>query len=286
MQLRAKHNLQTSLRFTSILIVMSIFFSMVGCGIRITSPPDGSQYEPGAQIELKARRLIGASSAHDFEWSSSLDGDLGSGDALLTPDPSTGIGSLSAGEHTIKAEHPGLFIWHKWRDHINLTVSDVSCDTPDTSGLPILTYNEGLTTILRGIEIDSIASSRLGISPGYYRVREFRVSGSPSEKAKTLNIEKAYAEMFTGPSTLPKRDEEWVFSVIEVEEWTSERRKFKSYDFHGHTFEYELTMDSANNCWDTKASIDCIEVRLSTQTYTTGTLNTCNWESESPWTTP
>lgn len=284
--IQAMYYYLTSKRSGSKIIAIGIMaLSISGCGIKITSPPDNSEYVQGVQIELKARRLLGASSVHDFEWSSSIDGNLGTGDDLIIPDLSVGRGPLSEGHHVIQAEHSGLFIWHSWRDDVSLTVT--SCKTPDTKGLPVLTYNEGLATVLRGVEIKAGAvSNLLGVPPGYYRIREFRVWGLPEEKVKTLNIKKAYGEMAVGSSTLPKRDEEWVFSVIEENEWTPEHRNFKAYDFHGHTFEYEITLDSANNCWNTKASIDCVEVPMSTQTYTTGTLNTCNWDSESPWTTP
>lgn len=172
-----------------------------------------------------------------------------------------------------------------WLDNICFNPAIRSCGTPDTDDLPVFAYNEGLATVLRGIEINTVAASELGVPAGYYRIREFRVWGAPEEKAKTFNILKPYAEMAIGASTLPVRDEEWVFSVIAVDDWEAHHRKYKGYDFHDHTFEYELTFDDANSCWETAARIDCVEVRLSTHTYLGETLNTCGWTSEPPWTT-
>ena len=159
-----------------------------------------------------------------------------------------------------------------------------SCSTPNTGNLPVITYNEGLATILRGVNIDTAAASKIGVPAGYYRIREFRVAGAPADKAKTINILLPYAEMFSGSSTLPVRDQEWVFSVVAVNDFEPHHRVYKAYDFNGHTFEYELTFDEANSCWNTAASIDCVEVQLSTKQYTSETLNSCGWTTEPPWT--
>jgi hypothetical protein len=117
---------------SSSLVAVTIFsFTILsGCGIKITSPPDGSQFRQGDTVRLKAVRKIGASSIHDFEWSSSIDGHLGTGDELLVTAQAAGGGPLSPSQHTITAEHPGLFIWHKWRDSLSVTV--VECTEADS----------------------------------------------------------------------------------------------------------------------------------------------------------
>lgn len=158
---------------------------------------------------------------------------------------------------------------------------------PNTTGLTNFEYNEGLAAILRGVLIDEAAAQDLNVAPGYYRIREFRVSGQPSEKVKVLNIEKNYGEMAVGQSTLPRRNEPWVFSIIVKDEWSPNRRTFTAKDYYGHAFRYEIELDSASSCWKVlSVLLDCAKVALSTQTYTTGVLNTCDWSSEPPWTTP
>jgi hypothetical protein len=173
-----------------------------------------------------------------------------------------------------------------WLDNVCFNPGIASCGTPDTTGLPVYVYNEGLATVLRGVRIDAAASSQIGIPQGYYRLGEFRIWGAPQELVKTVHVLKQYGVYVTGASTLPQRDEEWVFSVVTLDDWEAERRRYKAYDFHGHTFEYAITFDPANSCWNTAAKIDCVDVALSTQTFTTAQLNTCGWTSEPPWTTP
>lgn len=123
-------------RFVSVCLALLI---VSGCGIRITAPPDGSQFAQEDQILLKGSRRLGAPSAHDFKWRSSIDGLLGSGDVLLIPDPAAGRGPLSVGQHTVTAKHPGIIPWLLWRDSISLTVvgclpakseSDVTTGSP------------------------------------------------------------------------------------------------------------------------------------------------------------
>ena len=155
----------------------------------------------------------------------------------------------------------------------------------DISGLQNYIYNEGLATVLRGILIDDNASQNLNISPGYYRIRQFRVQGEPDQKAIVLCITRSYYESAAGQSAFPEREHEWVFSVIE--EWTHDSSgvKFKSHDLHGHTLSLELEFGS--KCVNAIYShLDCVAVYISTQTYTTAQLNTCGWDSEPAWTEP
>jgi len=158
---------------------------------------------------------------------------------------------------------------------------------PDTSMLTIVEYNEGLASVLRGILLDETAARALNVAAGYYRIGEFRVGHQPEDQAKVLNIAKKYGERAAGQSTLPRRDETWVFSITDTNEWTPIRQAFTTRDYYGHTFRYEIEFDIAANCWKVlSAGLDCATVALSTQTYTTGVLNTCGWSSEPSWTTP
>ncbi len=156
----------------------------------------------------------------------------------------------------------------------------------DISGLSSFTYDEGLSTILRGLRINlGSPVMNLNIPEGYYRIREFRVWGQPNEKVVTLSIKKPYAELVTGSSILPKRQDEWVFSIIEEDTYNSNGRKFKGHDFHGHTLAFQI--DFGTGCSNVVyAKLDCVDVALSTQTYTTSQLNSCGWSSEPLWTTP
>lgn len=158
---------------------------------------------------------------------------------------------------------------------------------PDTTGLTNFEYNEGLATVLRGVSIDDTAAHMLNVSPGYYRIREFRVWTQPDERAKVLCIEKNYAEYATGESNLPTRDEPWVFTIIEEKDWSPYRRAFSAKDYYGHSFTYVIEFDLESDCWNVlTATLDCAKIELSTQTYTTSVLNTCGWSSEPPWTSP
>ncbi|MFW9780628.1 MAG: CARDB domain-containing protein [Candidatus Heimdallarchaeota archaeon] len=160
-----------------------------------------------------------------------------------------------------------------------------SVPLPDISGLPNYKYNEGLATVLRGIQIDDDVARNLNILPGYYHIREFRVSGQPSQKSITLSIQNDYYESVSGTSNLPERDHEWVFSNVLEDSHTSVGKKFFGLDLHGHTLSFEIQFGSP--CVNVVSSqLDCMDVNISTQTYTTGLLNTCGWTTEPVWTIP
>ena len=172
-----------------------------------------------------------------------------------------------------------------WIDNVCIYPLSQSCAAPVIEDLPILTYNEALATILRGIEIEDPVATQLGIAPGYYRIRHFRVWTQPDEWVITLSILKAYAAMAIGPSTLPTRDEEWVFSVIEEYEYNSSGFAFTGYDLHGHRLSFRVNF--GGECQDVERStLDCLPVRISTQGYLDNQLNSCGWNSEPGWTIP
>ncbi len=156
---------------------------------------------------------------------------------------------------------------------------------PDINTQPNYTYNEGLSTILRGILIDEDAASALDILAGYYRVREFRVWSDTSQRAIVLNIDKNYGELATGGGILPKQEEEWVFSIIELYEYNSSGWKFIGYDFHGHQLSFEIPFDYITCLNVILPQVDCIDVEISTETMS-GAISSCGWDSEPPWTIP
>lgn len=112
------------------LLMTAALVTVSGCGIKITVPPDDSSFAQGDTIRLKGTRRLGAPSAYDFKWSSSIDGSLGTGDEIFVPDASVGRGPLSEGEHNIAAKHPGFFSWFNWVDRIALTVTPADCPPP------------------------------------------------------------------------------------------------------------------------------------------------------------
>jgi hypothetical protein len=156
----------------------------------------------------------------------------------------------------------------------------------DTSTLQDFTYNEALASVLRGVRIDpGPAVQHLDIAPGYYRLREFRVLGQSNQRVVTLAVAKDYAEPASGPSTLPQRDEEWVFSIVDSSSYDPTGRTFEGADFFGHTLSFALQF-GATCTKVVRAKLDCVEVPLATQTFTTSQLNSCGWASEPPWTIP
>ncbi len=179
----------------------------------------------------------------------------------------------------VVAADPANLIQETNEDNNEITGSVV-----DISGLQNYIYNEGIATVLRGILIDDSASQNLNISPGYYRIRQFRVWDDPDQKAIVLCITRSYYESATGQSVFPEREHEWVFSVIEEWRHDSSGLKFKGHDFHGHTLSLELEFDS--KCVNVIFShLDCSEVRISTQNLSLQ-LNTCGWDTEPAWNEP
>ena len=123
--------------FASLTIAATALLALAGCGIEITAPDNGEVVQPGETVRFKAVRRLGASAIHDIGWTSSIDGDLGTGDEILVPDAAAGSSPLSTGDHTITAQQQGVFSWHSWRDSIRLAVggcvpaaSDVATGSP------------------------------------------------------------------------------------------------------------------------------------------------------------
>ncbi|MES2795980.1 MAG: hypothetical protein V4683_08445 [Bacteroidota bacterium] len=149
-----------------------------------------------------------------------------------------------------------------------------------------ITYNEMLATLYRGILIPKLTAGYLNTNNGmrgYYKIKEFRVFGSPTKKAIALSILKHYGEMAIGPSVLPQSNENWVFTNFLIDIWTSNYRKVEVKDNFNHLLKMEMTWNTANSCWDTIASINNRIVYVSTQTYLGQIPNTCNFVEE-PWT--
>jgi hypothetical protein len=155
----------------------------------------------------------------------------------------------------------------------------------DVSTVPLFTYDEAVTTILRGIQLDVPAAGELELVPGYYKISEHRVSDNPAERVIALHIFKRYFESFTGPSSPPRRDEAFVFSIIDQYEYDSTGIRFSGRDLHGHTLAFDIAFQPG--CMAVNSTqLNCTAPRLTTQTYTTGVLNTCGVTSEPPWSNP
>lgn len=155
----------------------------------------------------------------------------------------------------------------------------------DVSGLPVHTYNEALATILRGILLDNASAGELEIAPGYYKISEHRVSGMPNESVIALHIFKNYYESATGTSAPPRRDEPFVFSIIDRDQYDPTGRHFTGRDFHGHTLKFDIAFQGA--CFAvTSVELNCTTPGLTVQTYASQELHTCGVTSEPPWSPP
>ncbi len=151
-------------------------------------------------------------------------------------------------------------------------------------------YDEELFTTLRGILIDSSLAAKLGIYSGYYRVSMWRKWNEPDKTAIVLSINKWYGVAATGwPFVIPKKNEEWVFSEIELFEYGYGFR-FKGHDLYGHTLEFTITPEISGDefiCHRVEATLDDNNVLLTTQSLASR-MTTCGligW-IEPPWTRP
>lgn len=153
------------------------------------------------------------------------------------------------------------------------------------TGQSEITYNQGLGTVLRGIEITDPDAEELNVSDGYYRIREFRVQAQPDQRAIVLLVHKPYAESATGQSVFPTNLGEWVFTRFEQADYDSSGRKLHVHDLHGHSLKVDIQFGSPDQV---SASLDGHRVRVSTQTYITEDLNTEGWDpaTEPPFQTP
>jgi hypothetical protein len=155
----------------------------------------------------------------------------------------------------------------------------------DVSSLPIYTYNEALATILRGIEFDATAAGELEIKPGYYKISEHRVWTDTSQWAVALHVFKDYYESAAGTSSPPRRDEPFVFTIIEENTYNSSGRRFKGRDFYGHTLSFDVAFQSA--CFNVNSiQINCTAPKLTLQGYLSSALYTCGVTSEPAWSSP
>lgn len=142
--------------------------------------------------------------------------------------------------------------------------TDTTIDAPIDSAVACTSkkYDEGLSTILRGIFVGG----------GYQRISEWRVAGSPNEKA--IVIANCGAADYDRCDALS-------FSHFAIDQYTSGVVKVDARDDHGHRLEYHLSYSDAASCWDVVyARLDEKAVTLLTQTYGSGELNTCGATGE------
>jgi hypothetical protein len=112
-------------------------------------------------------------------------------------------------------------------------------------------------------------------------VREFRHWWRPEERVIALSLEKDYSPEWRG--LRPKRNEEWVFSIIDHYEFTEEEFRFQGRDLFGHTLRFNIRFEPG--CSKVLiAALDCRDVEVSAQSRETGALNTCGWGREPAWT--
>ncbi len=155
----------------------------------------------------------------------------------------------------------------------------------DVAALAVFTYNEALATILRGIELDVSAAGELELAPGYYRISQHRVSNDPAQRVVALHIFKSYYEAAFGTSSPPRREEPFVFSIIDQYDYDSTGFRFKGRDFHGHTLAFDIAFQSGCHAVNS-VQLNCTAPRLNTKTFLGNALYTCGVTSEPPWSSP
>lgn len=153
-------------------------------------------------------------------------------------------------------------------------------------GLPAIVFDEGLATVLRGIEIDMVTAPKLAVAPGYYRLREFRSYADTSKVAVALELEQAYGECSDPTkSIIPRSDHPWVFWQRDSYEYNADHYLLKTHDSFGHDLSFEVLF--TNNCFTVNFStINGENVQLTVQKFTTGELYTCNYPVEPAFTMP
>lgn len=175
----------------ALLLAGTTLVLLSGCGIRITSPEDQSQFAHDEAIRFEGtRRSLTqlTQSFGEFDWKSSIDPSLGSGEVLLIPDAAAGREALSAGQHTITAEHyPGLFTTWPWRHSITVTVTGLPMSV-DARILGTGTFDiarfPGHRVLYSGLSTATVQDLRL--VPGTYALEwmgkstSFRVSAPPA----------------------------------------------------------------------------------------------------------
>jgi hypothetical protein len=105
----------------------------IGLHVEITSPPDASQFCNDETITLEAE-ATGGEPPYTFQWSSDIDGPLGSGSVLML-----NAGTLSDGLHTVTVLTQDIL---PRTDDDELTIEIVSCAKPELESSLVPTMNE------------------------------------------------------------------------------------------------------------------------------------------------
>jgi thiol-disulfide isomerase/thioredoxin len=170
------------------------------------------------------------------------------------------------------------------RAAIEEVIREAAIGSPVPGDNTAMTYDEALGTILRGALIDNLAASALSVPAGYFRVQEFRNFTDTSKACITLGISRNYYEAVWG-NAFPQNRDEWVFSIWDSSSYNSTGRTARVRDLHGHTLTFDIRFGQPLNTV-VSATLDGVPIGLSTQSYTTGALNSAGWLSEPPWTVP
>lgn len=179
-----------------------------------------------------------------------------------------------------KINHASLFIALGILATLSVSLI-ISCakETPISvsGGIPLeerapIKYNEGLSTILRGIITD-----RYSRNQKYYKMREFRVFNNPNQKCITLNILKNYGEFANGNSILPSDNEKYVFNRFDTLIIQPSYRIYQVRDAYNNVLKINMNLiDSLPSCWNTSATLTNKPlVKVTTQTYNSSVHNTC-----------
>jgi hypothetical protein len=135
-------------------------------------------------------------------------------------------------------------------------------------------FDERTATVLRGIESQG----------GYFHLGDFRSTATSSE-AVTIDFLQGYAECAGAP--MPDSCEEWVFSSFSSNTYGASGWTLDARDHHGHRLEFSLIFNAQPGCNRfAYARLDGVDVVITSQSYTTGTPNTCGITTEPVFSSP
>ncbi len=229
-----------------ILIMIAFSLCILSCGsgdsgggdynipvIRITSPENGSSYKEGENITLRAQAYDpqeGNMSGTSIVWTSSINGELGTGTSLDLTNLSIGTHIISAAVTDLDGNSGSAWIFITIASSatltseapINLTAQAVSSSriniTWEANGSGETGYAIERKTGESGTyaEIDRVTSGvltyadtgRIGSTTYYYRIFSYNTSGNSSYSNEASAATSAYTGTADGGSTLSSGGQE------------------------------------------------------------------------------
>jgi hypothetical protein len=158
------------------------------------------------------------------------------------------------------------------------SIQDAALD----ASAPAIIFNEGLSTVLRGISLDSNAAGALGVSPGYYHLREYRSADLRNAIALELEFK------WWGCASRPTSDRPWVFYQYTPSIYDPSGIVYDVKDGFGNRLELSVSFPEVlTMCFGVNdARLNGTAVYFSTQNYETEVFNSCNPPEPTPFADP